>query len=303
MQPVKAGDLESSDPSPREVSSWHGSNLRGTGGAGPCRGLNTHGAEPPRGQATYGEAPRPERAAGPLSSQTLVVVEILPVGHPGHALRPIRRENVPCGWWPRRHPSARSLPKVAVSPEFPLPAHISRRRTRCWSQRDRRRLRGFGAQASLAFSHSSGDYVLRSAHTSDFEIFKTSESSGDIAILYGRRTTLDRGWARAALGVGHVRRVERGSGSLAVSTWFGLPEIGTDDGPGSVDWRVRREIRRSPVTGSVAGPSCIRGFVGPTLPPRSPPVPAPRALRRRRSGRPRDSPSARAPGRRLPPGG
>lgn len=62
-----------------------------------------------------------------------------------------------------------------------------------------------GGQGSLTVSHRLGDVIVRFANNGDVELFGNREEVRDVSILYGRRTRMGRGWARAAAGVGHVR--------------------------------------------------------------------------------------------------
>jgi hypothetical protein len=64
-----------------------------------------------------------------------------------------------------------------------------------------------GGYGSLSVSHRAGDVIVRYAETSDIAIFGLSESVRDISLLYGRRTRWERGWARAAGGLGYVRHL------------------------------------------------------------------------------------------------
>lgn len=66
-----------------------------------------------------------------------------------------------------------------------------------------------GAMASLALSHRTGDYMLRVTETTDFELFRPSDTTGDVAVLYGLRRSWSSGWARAAVGVAGATHVDR----------------------------------------------------------------------------------------------
>lgn len=69
--------------------------------------------------------------------------------------------------------------------------------------------RDFSGQAVFTVSHSSGDYMIRSSTSSDFELFREAESATDVAVLFGRRMRGSNGWLRAAAGPGWVEVRER----------------------------------------------------------------------------------------------
>lgn len=81
-------------------------------------------------------------------------------------------------------------------------------------------LDGLAAQFSLAVPLSGGDLIGRAAGTSEFTIFGTSETSQDIAVLYGRRSSGSKGWVRAAGGLGVAYGVRRGE-QLPGACFFG----------------------------------------------------------------------------------
>jgi hypothetical protein len=67
-----------------------------------------------------------------------------------------------------------------------------------------------GGTVSAWVPSPAGEFILRTAATSDFEVLTTPESTTDYALLYGRRRSSERSWLRAALGIGKVHRIERG---------------------------------------------------------------------------------------------
>lgn len=71
---------------------------------------------------------------------------------------------------------------------------------------------GLGALFHIGVGTPIGDVVLRGAGTSDLAIFvfQAPESSGDLAILYGRSAGGRHGWVRGAVGIGVADSVRRG---------------------------------------------------------------------------------------------
>jgi hypothetical protein len=72
---------------------------------------------------------------------------------------------------------------------------------------------------ALGVHTSVGDFVVRTAGTSEFTIFTEPESVGDFAVMYGRRATGARGWVRGAAGPGIVQSLQRGATTSC--GWFG----------------------------------------------------------------------------------
>ena len=70
---------------------------------------------------------------------------------------------------------------------------------------------GFGGQLHLGVGTPIGDVILRGAGTTEIAVFETPESAADVALLYGRSLTAERGWLRAGVGVGLVESVRRGA--------------------------------------------------------------------------------------------
>ena len=68
----------------------------------------------------------------------------------------------------------------------------------------------FGGQLSLSVRRGIGDLVFRVAETTEFALLSAPETSRDIAVLYGRRTSGSVAWMRAAAGLGLVHGVRRG---------------------------------------------------------------------------------------------
>ena len=83
-------------------------------------------------------------------------------------------------------------------------------------------LEGFAAQGSLSVPVGGGDLLARVAGTTEFTIFGTSETSQDIAVLYGRRTSGSNAWVRAAAGLGVAYGLRRGK-QLEGVCFFGCP--------------------------------------------------------------------------------
>lgn len=76
----------------------------------------------------------------------------------------------------------------------------------------------FGGLASISIGGAHGDVVLRMAETTEFVILTSPpESVRDLALLFGRRMDLSRGWLRGALGPGYVRATRRGE---AAACWL-----------------------------------------------------------------------------------
>ena len=69
---------------------------------------------------------------------------------------------------------------------------------------------GVGGQFALGVSTPVGEFIARSAGTSEFNILSMSESAADLALLYGRRKSGSRGWVRAAAGPAVAESIRAG---------------------------------------------------------------------------------------------
>lgn len=69
---------------------------------------------------------------------------------------------------------------------------------------------GLGGVLSLSVHSSRNVFVLRSSGASAFTIFSPSDSSEDLAFLFGRVRERERGWLRAAVGPSLVRVIRYG---------------------------------------------------------------------------------------------
>jgi len=70
---------------------------------------------------------------------------------------------------------------------------------------------GLGGLAHVGVGTPIGDFLLRGAGGTEFHLFQSPESVGDIAVLYGRTARGRKGWARAGAGIGAVASVRRGA--------------------------------------------------------------------------------------------
>ena len=72
---------------------------------------------------------------------------------------------------------------------------------------------GLGVLLHLGVGTPIGDLILRGAGSTDLVLFfEVPESSGDLAILYGRSLRGRRGWVRGAAGIGIADTTRRGGG-------------------------------------------------------------------------------------------
>ena len=81
-------------------------------------------------------------------------------------------------------------------------------------------LAGVAAQGSLSVPVGGGDLLARVAGTTEFTLFSKSETSRDIAILCGRRSSGSKTWVRAAAGLGVAYGLRRGR-QLKGICWLG----------------------------------------------------------------------------------
>ena len=81
---------------------------------------------------------------------------------------------------------------------------------------------GLAGQGSVGTVTSSGEFLVRGAAMTDFDLqASVPNHSWDIALLYGRRSTAgSRIWLRAAAGPAFVRTVRRGATTVVQTRWM-----------------------------------------------------------------------------------
>ena len=102
--------------------------------------------------------------------------------------------------------------------------------------------RDTASHLAISVNYGRGDFILRLAETSDFEIcfFSCSstpeQTSRDIALLYGRRyAAASSGWLRAAAGLGLTQVGETGTCALDI---FLCGYTGTTSSSVGVAWQL-----------------------------------------------------------------